>query len=313
MGYAILRIRKISTAGQISEMQRHNYRLKNVWNMDPQLTHVNKTYSKYGSNDLKQDIDFHINQKVVKQRKNSVKAIEHLITFSPEFSKLDKRDLGDGKCILFGNVRQIESFFRDSKRWLEFRYGKDNLVHYIIHYDEKTPHMHAYVVPIKKKQVNWKNRNGQGTRSTVLLCARDYFGGKEKMREMQDSFHKSVEHHGLQRGERVPLAKGEYTQEYYSWLNQMTLIEQDMNALTVKKTSFEVKTPRFFDNKKKWSRHQTILAQEAIQKEKQYLKDSFIRCFSVGLSKILESASKVTTNLWSSASSSIRIAVSNLA
>ena len=61
--------------------------------------------------------------------------IEHLITASPEW---------DG----WGDPKREKIFFERSRKWLENKYGKNNLISTSIHRDETTPHLVAYVVPI---------------------------------------------------------------------------------------------------------------------------------------------------------------------
>ncbi len=244
MAFAILRTRKMKTAGQMAGMQKHNSRTNNVWNADPELTKFNSTFSKYGSKDLKQDIETHIERKGAIVKSNSVKAIEHLITFSPEFSRLEKQVVEeegkDREVILRGNAREIKAYFNDAKKWLEERYGADNVVHISTHYDERTPHIHAYVVPCQEKVVKWKNQTGHGERKSVTLNAKGYLGGKEMMQEMQDSFHEAVKHHGLERGIKGSLAKHEDIQNYYARVNQSADIEREIKSFELGKSDFEL-------------------------------------------------------------------------
>lgn len=49
--------------------------------------------------------------------------------------------------------------FEQSKKWLENKYGKNNVVSTTIHRDETTPHLVAYVVPVDEEtgRLNAKN------------------------------------------------------------------------------------------------------------------------------------------------------------
>lgn len=250
MAYAILRTRKISTPGQMAGMQRHNARTNNVWNADPDLKHINETLSITRTNDLRTDIETKINKSDAKVKKNSVLAIEHLMTFSPDFISLEKVKR-DGQFTLNGNVKQWNEFKKSSLKWLNERYGKENLVHVSVHYDEKTPHIHAYVVPLKEKTVKWKNKNGQGEKTVRSLSARDYLGGKEKMQEMQDSFHQAVTHLGLERGIKGSLAKHEHVQKYYARVNKSVELEQEMNNFKPSLSPVEIPKPPLF-NQNQW-------------------------------------------------------------
>ena len=70
--------------------------------------------------------------------------IEHLITASPE------RD---------GWGTEKTAFFEQSKKWLENKYGKNNVVSTTIHRDETTLTFVAYVVPVDEEtgRLNAKN------------------------------------------------------------------------------------------------------------------------------------------------------------
>ena len=81
-----------------------------------------------------------------KRRKDAVLCIEHLITASPEW---------DG----WGDPKREKIFFERSRKWLENKYGKNNLISTSIHRDETTPHLVAYVVPIdeiKCQKIYWR-------------------------------------------------------------------------------------------------------------------------------------------------------------
>ncbi len=240
-------------------MNNHNERLNNVLNADPDLKHLNHRYSAFdGENyksNLRTDIEGHISINDVSIKKNNVLAIEHLMTFSPDFIDLKKKEDEKGSHTLSGSstdIKKWEDFKKSSLKWLRDRYGKDNIVNISIHYDEKTPHIHAYAVPIKEKTVKWKNKSGEGEKSVKSLCARDYLGGKDKMRDMQDSFHSSVAHLGLERGKKGSLAKHEHIQKYYDRVNEANEVEKDIDKFQVKSPDqFELSQAPMF-GKDKW-------------------------------------------------------------
>ena len=46
-------------------------------------------------------------------------------------------------------------FFEETKEFLDKRYGKENVVCAVVHYDETTPHLHYAFIPVtfdEKKQ-----------------------------------------------------------------------------------------------------------------------------------------------------------------
>ena len=81
--------------------------------------------------------------------------------------------------------------FAHSEQWLEKKYGKDRVVAAVVHRDEATPHLSAFVVPL--------TQDGR-------LSAKEFIGGRSKMRDDQSTYAESVKKLGLERGieEAVP-------------------------------------------------------------------------------------------------------------
>ena len=53
-------------------------------------------------------------------------------------------DIKDEKDI----PEKVKTFFKDSYDFLEDLVGKENIVYAEVHYDEDTPHMHFYFIPV---------------------------------------------------------------------------------------------------------------------------------------------------------------------
>ena len=91
-------------------------------------------------------------------------------------------------------MKEIEQFALDNYNALVKRVGEKSIVSFIIHCDEKNPHIHATIVPILE--------DGR-------LCAKDMFGGgsrdaaRDKMREWHDWYASVNEKWGLERGDDI--------------------------------------------------------------------------------------------------------------
>lgn len=91
-------------------------------------------------------------------------------------------------------MKEIEKFALDNYNALVKRVGEKNIVSFIVHCDEKNPHIHATIVPILE--------DGR-------LCAKDMFGGgsrdaaRDKMREWHDWYAEVNEKWGLERGDDI--------------------------------------------------------------------------------------------------------------
>ena len=213
MSFAILRLQKLKTFADIGGSLSHNYRNRETLNADSDRTHLNE-----------HDLD--TNEKCMsairdripeKRRKDAVLCIEHLVTASPEW---------DG----WGTEKETE-FFEKSKKWLEEKYGKNNVVSTTIHRDETTPHLVAYVVPLDEE--------------SGRLNAKKYIGGSRlTLSKMQTDFAVEVKDLGLDRGVQGSKAKHTSIKEYYEKLNNYENEPGIEKGLT-----YEVPEPDFFESK----------------------------------------------------------------
>ncbi|SDY90903.1 MobV family relaxase [Acinetobacter kyonggiensis] len=187
MTYAILRFAKLKTWGQIAGSLSHNYRIRDTPNADENRTHLNE-HSHETTQDVKNDLIARLPQKY---RKDAVMCLEHLVTCSPNW---------DG----WGTEKEAE-FFEQSKKWLEDRYGKKNVIATSIHRDETTPHLVAYIVPLDPE--------------TKGLNAKKWTGGREELSKMQTSFAEQIEHLGIERGLKGSKAEHVPISRYYEKVN----------------------------------------------------------------------------------------------
>ena len=238
--FAILRISKLKTAGNIGGLNAHLNRTMKVPNADPDLT--NQNHRIIGTENLNADVQDRIKEAGITPRKNGVLAIEHLITTSPEFfNGLTKKKVEDGKYVLQGSKETIQKYYdfaNNSVKWLKDRYGTENVVNVTVHMDEKTPHLHAIVVPI----------DGKGR-----LNAAEFLGNREKMRNMQDTFAEVLKPLGLQRGISGSKAEHVAIKQYYEFLNKANEVRSE------DPTIYEIKKPSIAEvtfSAERWTREQ---------------------------------------------------------
>ncbi len=172
MAFAILRTAKLKTGGNIAGSLQHAFRERPTANADPAVLNVILKGDK-SVNEVNQAIQERTPEKY---RKDAVRVIEFMITASPEaFARH-----GTG-----GTLEDQTQYFADAVKWLEDKFGADNVVSAQIHLDETSPHLSAYVVP---------NVNGK-------LNAKEYLGGRQKLSAMQTEFAEKVgKPYGLDRG-----------------------------------------------------------------------------------------------------------------
>lgn len=189
MGYAILRAKKLKSFGAVARSARHTHREQPTPNADPAMTGRNRTVGAKGADQVLAALKRAL---PIKRRKDAVLAIEYLVTASPEDFKRHGGRLDDT-----GN-----GYFADALKWLQAKHGKANVLSATIHFDESTPHMVAYVVPM--------------TADKRLSC-RDFLGGPEKLRAMQTEFHAKIgAPRCLERGVEGSKTKHEAVSSFYA-------------------------------------------------------------------------------------------------
>ncbi len=179
MSYAVVHMQKLK--GQaIKGIQFHNQRERDSQTnkeIDEERSHLNYDLVNPEPVDYNQKINQMIQEQVETNRairKDAVKVAGFLVTSDKEF--FDKI-----------SPEQEKEFFEKSLEFFKEKYGEEKIAYATVHKDEKTPHMHVGFVPITED-----NR----------LSAKDFFGRKSQLHQLQDEFHKHVKENGfdLERG-----------------------------------------------------------------------------------------------------------------
>lgn len=194
MAYVIMRCKKHSGMGTIAAALQHNFRERETPNADPTRTPQNihaVTKSTDEAMGRLRDRLPETDRRGRVVRKDAVRCVEYLMTASPEWMQNARKE------------DQTE-FFRQSVDWLKEKYGRENVVAITVQYDETTPHMSAFVVPV--------DREG-------YLNAKSFVGGKEKLSRDQTTFAERMKHLGLERGIEGSKAKHTSIQQYYRLVN----------------------------------------------------------------------------------------------
>ena len=179
--YAILRFAKYK-GPTLSRIEAHNERTKEAYASNPDIDtersrlnfHPVKSKGKY--RDVSNQI---IRESGCRVRKDSVTAVEVLITASPEFF--------EGK-----KSREVKEFFDHALEFMKAKQDAATYISAVVHVDEKTPHMHLIFVPLTPD-----NR----------LSAKIIIGNKKKLTQWQDDFHAHMvkKYPDFERGESASL------------------------------------------------------------------------------------------------------------
>ena len=215
MGYVVLHIEK--AAGTDAAMSGHVERKISPANVITTLTYLNQELIEFpkGVTNRTEAIQHRLDNAGLERKigKNQVRALRVVLSGSPEDMKRIRQ------------TGQLDSWAKDSCGWLQKTFGKENVVSAVLHMDEKTPHIHATVVPIvrgeRRKAKLERTKNAQSGKRTYRtkkdrprLCADDVMA-RDKLKEYQTTYAEAMAKYGLKRGIDGSEAKHISTQQYY--------------------------------------------------------------------------------------------------
>lgn len=217
--------------GTDSRMSAHIERTVHPKNADRTRTHLNRELVQFpeGVRNRTQAITHRIETAGIRRKvsANQVKAIRILLTGS---NKDMKQMEAEGR---------IEDWCNDSLKWIRETYGEQNLVSAVLHMDEKTPHIHATVIPIvtgERRKAGQEEQNGKKkyrkkNPQDVRLCADDVMA-RHRLKHYQDTYAQAMNKYGLQRGVDGSLAKHISTMQYYKQLvEQQDSLQENIENL----------------------------------------------------------------------------------
>lgn len=197
---------KVKDQEHADKATNHNYRRYDVPNADQQALHPNVEYINTEKRDYWELATERLAEVgITKPRKDAIRIEEILLTASPEFFKRDE----NGRAEDYSESKWV----KDSMTYLINKYGKQNIIGFDLHQDEKSPHIHAMVVPITP--------DGR-------LCCKEIFDPKT-LRQNQDDYAEAMKDHGLVRGVKHSQAVHQPMQQMYGQQNQTAAeLEKEM-------------------------------------------------------------------------------------
>ena len=133
--------------------------------------------------------------------------------------------------VLTGSHKDMKAIFQDenkkndwimaNRKFIEDEFGKENLVRFTLHMDEKTPHIHAVTIPLTK--------DGR-------LSAKEVMGNKSQLQKRQDRYANAMERFELERGIRGTGREHEDAKRYYGRLAKADEEIKENSDLSVKKS-----------------------------------------------------------------------------
>lgn len=203
-------------------------------NADPSRTHLNRELLSFPDG--------------VKDRND---AIKNRLANAGLKRKIGKNQTTHLCAILSGSHEQMMKIQQEGRlsewinvniRWLETTFRKENLVSCVLHMDEKTPHLHATIIPIVTTERKRREREGQKKYRTAKggprLSADDVMH-RSMLTKYQDSYGEAMKGFGLERGVVGSIAKHVSNSDYYK--QKMESIQENIEMLIQETEARQVK------------------------------------------------------------------------
>lgn len=190
--YAIMRWSKVTSAKQAAAATGHNYRHYEVPNAERTPLYPNKEFINLDNRDYWDLANERIQEVGVKRvRSDSVKAMEVILTGSPEAFTRDEQ----GRATDYSESK----WAADNLVFLQDKFGAKNVLSFTLHQDEKTPHIHAVIVPI--------------TPDSRLSADRLF--NPRTLRDYQSEYAEAMKSHGMERGVNHSQAVHQPMRQFY--------------------------------------------------------------------------------------------------
>lgn len=222
MSYTVLHLEKAK--GNDSAMSAHIERTIHPKNADASRSHLNKELIIYPESvkNRTSAIQYRLDNAHLKRKigTNQVRAIRVLLSGTHEVMKTIEEN------------KQLNNWCNDNLNWIKETFGEENLVSAVLHMDEKTPHIHATIVPIvtgERRKANDSQTYKKKNLNSNRLCADDIMA-RNKLKHYQNTYATAMAKYGLRRGIEGSEAKHISTAEYYRNLHlQNQQLEQEKN------------------------------------------------------------------------------------
>lgn len=195
----VINILKLKTNQEIKDIADHNLRVTNSRNVNKQKTKSNKYFVGNAKTDTIAEMNKRL-EKVGKYRKDANKIVNIVFSASPEFFETATK-------------KDIEEWELKTQAFIEETFGKENIIYAVIHYDEKTPHFHVCLTPIKDGK----------------LRSNYWFDGPAKLKKFHTDYSKAIKDLGIKRGDPFIKSSQVEIEKFYKKVNASTVYERKLD------------------------------------------------------------------------------------
>lgn len=250
MSYSVFRVQGIKTTSDLKGISKHD---------KDRISHTNKDIDKDRSNEnitlieCTESYNSKFNKIVEPMREEHTKRMEtmradRVKTFDQHINS-SKNDIACEMIFTSDNEFFKDMSKDDIKKWAEksldfvtkdIGIEKKNIIHAVVHMDEKTPHLHVVAVPLVKTY------NKKQKRDVWSISRRQYISGKQQLSFAQDIYNKRMNESGynLERGEKgsekVHTTKVDYEkQQLIQTKKELRKAQQELSIIQNKKEDIE--------------------------------------------------------------------------
>lgn len=239
-----MRVKKVKTEEHAKAATGHNYRQYEVPNADEQAPYPNVELVNHAQREYWELANERIKEVVTRKvRDDAVRAVEIILSGSPEAFERHE----NGRAV----DHSASKWTQDNLNYLKKTFGEKNVVSCTLHQDEKSPHLHAVVIPITAD-----NR----------LSAKKLFN-PATLRGYQTSYAECMQEHGMARGVEYSQAKHQPMKRFYG---QQAQDAQQVDKLT-KPREYQpvvVANPgRVQLNPQEWATQQSAMVNEQARRQ----------------------------------------------
>ena len=207
MSYSVFRIQGIKTTGDLVGISKHNKDRVSHTNQDIDtskskdniiLIECNNYNSKF--NDIVAPMKQEHTERMKTMRADRIKTFNQHINSSKNDVAFEMVFTSDNEFFDGLNRNDIKKWAEKSLDFVTKDLGieRRNILHAIVHMDEKTPHLHVVAVPLVKTYNKKQNKD------VWSISRRQYINGKSQLSKAQDIYNQRMNESGykLDRGEK---------------------------------------------------------------------------------------------------------------
>lgn len=246
MSYSVFRIEGVKNIGSLKGLSKHNKdrisntnpdidKSKSYENID--LIECDGTYNKK-FNDITKDMREQHDERMKTMRADRVRSFDKSLDDSSSDVACEMIFTSDEKFFEKMNREDIIKWAKCSLDFVTEDIGlkKENIIHAVVHMDEKTPHLHVVAVPLVEAY------DGRRKQNTLQISRAKYIKGGKHLTKLQDIYNERMNKNGykLERGEIGSLKVHQKTEDYKKKQVKEVIKKLDINKLKLAGTIKEV-------------------------------------------------------------------------